>query len=93
MRGPAPRRDLILRTGAIRRSSASVSRPQQLGRRNADLSPWLRRFGLCADEARRAAASRVSPPDAPLEARVRYALKSPAPVNACYAVAVSNGPA
>jgi hypothetical protein len=41
-----------------------------------EVVPWLRALGLRADEARRAAASCGSRPDAPLEERVRFALRS-----------------
>jgi len=40
----------------------------------AEVIPWLRRLGLRADEARRAAARCEPIPDAPLEERVRVAL-------------------
>ena len=45
------------------------------GERNADVIPWLRRLGFRADEARRAAALCEAISDAPLEERVRHALR------------------
>jgi hypothetical protein len=44
-----------------------------------EVVPWLRRLGLRADEARRAAARCEAIPDAPLEERVRCALSGLAP--------------
>jgi 5-methylcytosine-specific restriction endonuclease McrA len=44
--------------------------------------PWLRQLGFRADEARRGAALCEAIPDAPLEERVRYALKGLAPGSA-----------
>jgi hypothetical protein len=41
----------------------------------AEVVPWLRGLGLRADEARRAAEPCGAIPDAPLEERVRYALR------------------
>ncbi len=46
---------------------------------NADVIPWLRQLGFRPDEARRAAAACASPPDAPLDERVRAALRRLAP--------------
>src|SRR6266540_3680759 len=42
----------------------------------AEVIPWLRQLGFRADEARRAAARCEFRPDAPLEERVRLALRS-----------------
>jgi hypothetical protein len=41
----------------------------------AEVVPWLRALGLRVDEARRAAEPCGAIPDAPLEERVRYALR------------------
>ncbi len=41
----------------------------------AELVPWLRTLGLRAEEAHRVAENCGAPPDAPLEERVRYALR------------------
>ena len=41
----------------------------------AEVIPWLRGLGLRAEEARRAAEPCQAIPDAPLEERVRYALR------------------
>jgi hypothetical protein len=41
----------------------------------AEVVPWLRALGLRVEEARRAAEPCQAIPDAPLEERVRYALR------------------
>jgi 5-methylcytosine-specific restriction endonuclease McrA len=51
-----------------------------------EVVPWLRALGLRVDEARRAAARSDTAPDAPLEERVRHALRCSArPSPACAA--------
>jgi hypothetical protein len=46
---------------------------------DSDVIPWLRQLGFSADEARRGAAHSVQPGDAPLEERLRAALRQLAP--------------
>jgi hypothetical protein len=63
------------RTAAPAREMAMVSDDK-------NVIAWLRQLGFRADEARRAAASCEELGDAPLEARVRHALRHLAPRNA-----------
>jgi hypothetical protein len=52
----------------------------------AEVVPWLRALGLRVDEARRAASACEARPDAPLEERVRLALRCSArPTQVCAA--------
>ena len=55
--------------------------------------PWLRALGVRADEARRAVARCEGMSDAPLEERVRHALKGLAPASARRMTPVASGPA
>jgi hypothetical protein len=50
-------------------------RKRELAPHEAALVPWLRSLGLRAEEARRAAECCEAPPAAPLEERVRTALR------------------
>jgi 5-methylcytosine-specific restriction endonuclease McrA len=56
---------------AKREGSAKAVLPEHV----AEVVPWLRSVGFKADEARRLAECCEGMPDAPLEARVRHALK------------------
>jgi hypothetical protein len=60
---------LTERAEAGRASAAAAERAREL-----DVTPWLRRLGFRADEARRAAEFCERLPDASLEERVRAAL-------------------
>jgi hypothetical protein len=59
------------------RADAAAAAEQARARAAAveEVVPWLRALGLRADEARRAAAQCEALPDAPLEERVRHALR------------------
>jgi hypothetical protein len=59
---------------ARERQAAAAARAQEI-------IPWLRQLGFRADEARHAAAHCEALSDAPLEERVRHALRSLAPPN------------
>ena len=61
--------------------------------RALEVMPWLRALGVRADEARRAAARCEGMSDAPLEERVRHALKGLAPASARRMTPVASGPA
>jgi len=61
--------------------------------RENDVVPGLRALGFRADEACAAAARCEVIPDAPVEARVRYALKSLAPGGMRRPVQIMSGPA
>ncbi len=63
------------------------------GARNADVIPWLRPLGFRADEARRAAAECDTPAGAPLEERVRQAIRFLAPRRAHVTAPVARAPA
>jgi hypothetical protein len=58
-----------------------------------DVIPWLRQLGFSAEEARRGAALCAHIPDAPLEQRVRSALRGLAPNCVRKAAPVASGPA
>jgi 5-methylcytosine-specific restriction endonuclease McrA len=58
-----------------------------------DVRPWLRQLGFSAEEARRGAALCAQIPDAPLEQRVRVALRGLAPNCVRKAAPVESGPA
>ncbi len=62
---------------AVRREVAQRERggTRELAPHEAELLPWLRTLGLRAEEARRVAERCGAPPDAPLEERLRHALK------------------
>ena len=61
--------------------------------RAMEVVPWLRGLGFSAREARRAAATCEAMPDAPLEERVRHALRGLAPVSARRITPVASRPA
>ncbi len=63
------------------------------GARDADVIPWLRQLGFRADEARRAAAECDTPAGAPLEDRVRQAIRFLAPRCSHVAAPVAQAPA
>jgi len=66
-------------TVAKRRATdrTQASRPKQtLANDGHDVVPWLRALGFSAAEARRAAERCEHMPDAPIEERVRIALRS-----------------
>jgi hypothetical protein len=56
-----------------------------------DVIPWLHALGFRSDEARRAAESCAHMPGAPLETRVRAAIRSLAPGSARRSAAVASG--
>jgi 5-methylcytosine-specific restriction endonuclease McrA len=58
-----------------------------------DVRPWLRQLGFSADEARRGAALCAHIPDAPLEQRVRVALRGLAPNCVRKAAPMASSPA
>jgi hypothetical protein len=58
-----------------------------------DVRPWLRQLGFSAEEARRGAALCAHIPDAPLEQRVRLALRGLAPNCVRRAAPVASSPA
>jgi 5-methylcytosine-specific restriction endonuclease McrA len=58
-----------------------------------DVRPWLRQLGFSAEEARRGAALCADIPDAPIEERVRVALRGLAPNCAHRAAPVASSPA
>jgi hypothetical protein len=57
-----------------------------------DVGPWLRQLGFSVGEARRGAALCAHIPDAPLEERVRVALRGLAPASARWAAHVASSP-
>ncbi len=62
-----------------RQAGARAGRTASSTPAGADVIPWLRAMGFRTDEARRAAATCDAIPDAPLEQRVRHALRQLAP--------------
>jgi hypothetical protein len=61
------------------RAQAAAAEVQAMAEARAkalEVIPWLRRLGIRADEARQAATHCETTPDAPLEERVRVALRS-----------------
>jgi hypothetical protein len=76
-RAPATAERAAARAAAEQRAveaRAAAERAKEL-----DVVPWLRQLGFRVDEARRAAKLCEAIPDAPLEERIRFALKSLAP--------------
>ena len=62
---------------AAKTGASAAARAQSTAREKAEeVIPWLRALGFRADEARRAAARCEAIPEAPLEERVRLALRS-----------------
>ena len=61
---------------AAARGAAAAREATVLTEAAAEVIPWLRQLGIGAEQARRAAAACEAIPDAPLEERMRLALKS-----------------
>ncbi|MEK7331437.1 MAG: hypothetical protein AAB113_11620, partial [Candidatus Eisenbacteria bacterium] len=75
------------RARAQARSEAAAGSASQL-----DVLPWLRQLGFSAEEARRGAARCAHIPDAPLDTRVRVALRDLAPPCVRRAAHAASGP-
>ncbi len=74
------RRPAVQRERSGRGGSAEVTRRERSGKpelapHRAELVPWLQSLGLRGDEARGVAERCEAPPDAPLDVRLRHALK------------------
>ena len=69
------RREAAAKAAKAREAAAAAA----LARQVDEVGPWLKGLGFNAAEARQAAARCVAIPDAPLEERVRVALRSLAP--------------
>ena len=77
------------RAAAKQRAQASAAAESA---RHADVIPWLRQLGFRADEARRGAGSCGASPDAPLEERVRAALRHLAPAGVRRTASAASSP-
>jgi hypothetical protein len=82
MSGKRERARCALGTARARPSMAAAGQASESATTNSnDVIPWLRQLGFRADEAKRAAEKCEAAGDAPLEERVRLALRSLAPAH------------